>query len=157
MVAISGQICRGSPAALLAIVAPATVLPPAGRLSRSRGAEAWPADARRAALPGLTLVVEGAIVKFVLRAIVLSSFLSERKAMWFPTLGFLNLGPMELVVIGIIALLIFGPRLPSVMRSLGKGIVEFKKGLRDTGEEINREIDSPSDAAPPRQIEGGDE
>ncbi len=77
--------------------------------------------------------------------------------MWFPTLGFLNLGPMELVVIGIIALLIFGPRLPSVMRSLGKGIVEFKKGLRDTGEEINREIDSPSDAAPPRQIEGGDE
>jgi len=77
--------------------------------------------------------------------------------MWLPTLGFLNLGPMELVVIGIIALLIFGPRLPSVMRSLGKGIVEFKKGLRDTGEEINREIDSPSDQAPPHQIEGGDQ
>jgi len=77
--------------------------------------------------------------------------------MWFPTLGFLNLGPMELVVIGIIALLIFGPRLPSVMRSLGKGIVEFKKGLRDTGEEINREIEAPSDQAPPHQIEGGDQ
>jgi len=35
--------------------------------------------------------------------------------------------------------------------------VEFKKGLRDTGEEINREIEAPSDQAPPHQIEGGDQ
>jgi len=77
--------------------------------------------------------------------------------MWFPTIGFLNLGPMELVVIGVIALLIFGPRLPSVMRSLGRGIVEFKKGLRDTGDEISREIEPPSEPTPTRHIEGGDE
>lgn len=77
--------------------------------------------------------------------------------MWIPSLGFLNLGPMELVVIGVIALLIFGPRLPSVMRSLGKGIVEFKKGLRDTGEEINREIEPPSEPPHTKQIKGGDE
>lgn len=48
-----------------------------------------------------------------------------------------NLGPWELIVIGIVALLLFGKRLPEVGRSLGRGIVEFKKGLRDTGDEIN--------------------
>jgi sec-independent protein translocase protein TatA len=56
-----------------------------------------------------------------------------------------NLGAAEMVVIGIVALLLFGPRLPMVMRSLGKGIVEFKKGLRDTEDEIHKEIEN-SDA-----------
>ncbi|MBY0309318.1 MAG: twin-arginine translocase TatA/TatE family subunit, partial [Phycisphaerales bacterium] len=37
---------------------------------------------------------------------------------------------MEWVVILIIALLLFGKRLPEVGKSLGKGIVEFKKGLK---------------------------
>ena len=40
-----------------------------------------------------------------------------------------NLGPVELVVIALVVLLLFGNRLPSVMRSMGKGIVEFKKGV----------------------------
>ncbi len=53
-----------------------------------------------------------------------------------------SLGWPELLVIGLIALLIFGRRLPEVGRSLGKGIVEFKKGLKDTGEEVKG--DSPS-------------
>jgi len=68
-------------------------------------------------------------------------------------LAFLNLGPMELVVIGVIALLVFGPRLPSVMRSLGRGIVEFKKGLRDTGDEINREIETSRDTSSGKHID----
>ncbi len=38
-------------------------------------------------------------------------------------------GPVELIVIAIIVLLLFGNRLPGVMRSLGKGIIEFKKGV----------------------------
>jgi sec-independent protein translocase protein TatA len=49
-----------------------------------------------------------------------------------------NLGWQELLIIAFIALLIFGRRLPEVGRSLGKGIVEFKKGLQDTGDEIKR-------------------
>uniref|UniRef100_A0A7C2JYU4 Twin-arginine translocase TatA/TatE family subunit n=1 Tax=Schlesneria paludicola TaxID=360056 RepID=A0A7C2JYU4_9PLAN len=39
-------------------------------------------------------------------------------------------GLPEMIVFGVIALLLFGKRLPDVARSLGQGIVEFKKGLR---------------------------
>ncbi len=42
-------------------------------------------------------------------------------------------GPMEMVIVGMVALLLFGTRLPSVMRSLGVGITEFKKGLKGDG------------------------
>jgi len=47
-----------------------------------------------------------------------------------------NIGPMELVVVLIIALLVLGPRkLPEVGRSLGRGIREFRHSLRsDTHE-----------------------
>ena len=39
-------------------------------------------------------------------------------------------GWLEMLVIGFVTLLLFGKRIPEVMRSLGKGIVEFKKGLK---------------------------
>ncbi len=56
---------------------------------------------------------------------------------------FQNLGWPELMIIGVIALLIFGKRLPEVGRSLGRGIVEFKKGLSDTGEDIKQMPSKP--------------
>ena len=40
-------------------------------------------------------------------------------------------GGSELIVILVIVLILFGSRLPSVMRSLGQSIVEFKKGARE--------------------------
>jgi sec-independent protein translocase protein TatA len=46
--------------------------------------------------------------------------------------GFLN-NPWELMIVGLIALLFFGNRLPSVMRSLGQGVTEFKKGMDGSG------------------------
>lgn len=47
-------------------------------------------------------------------------------------------GGWEWLVILIVALLIFGKRLPDVMRSLGKGIVEFKKGVKGIEEDVEK-------------------
>ena len=45
----------------------------------------------------------------------------------------------EWIFIAAIGLLIFGKRLPDVGRSLGKGIVEFKKGLKGVEDDIEEE------------------
>ncbi len=47
-----------------------------------------------------------------------------------------GIGPMEMVIVGIIALLLFGKRLPEVAKGLGKSIVEFKKGMQGIEEDI---------------------
>ena len=68
-------------------------------------------------------------------------------------MAFLNLGPWEMFLACLVALLLFGPRLPSVMRSLGRGIVEFKKGIRDTEDDLNRQIDNPGDHPADKHID----
>jgi sec-independent protein translocase protein TatA len=50
---------------------------------------------------------------------------------------FPNVGPIELILLMGIAVLLFGKRLPEVGRSLGKGIIEFKKGLSGAAEEFD--------------------
>lgn len=50
--------------------------------------------------------------------------------------AFMMPGPMEMVIIGGIVLLLFGSRLPSTMRSLGRGIVEFKKGVKGIEDDV---------------------
>ncbi|MCB7129103.1 MAG: twin-arginine translocase TatA/TatE family subunit [Candidatus Brocadiales bacterium] len=47
-------------------------------------------------------------------------------------------GGWEWIVILVVALLIFGKRLPDVMRSLGKGIVEFKKGVQGIEDDVDK-------------------
>ncbi len=64
-----------------------------------------------------------------------------------------NIGPLEIVVVLIIALVVFGPkRLPELGRSLGKGIREFRGSL--TGE--HDDDDEPSPPAPPQGLEAGE-
>ena len=46
-------------------------------------------------------------------------------------------GGFEWIIILVIALLVFGKRLPSTMRSIGKGFVEFKKGLKGVKDEVD--------------------
>jgi sec-independent protein translocase protein TatA len=58
-----------------------------------------------------------------------------------------NLGPFEVIVILLVALLLFGRRLPEVARSLGQGLVEFRKGLRE-------EPDRPKPLPPTSQDAG---
>jgi sec-independent protein translocase protein TatA len=63
-------------------------------------------------------------------------------------LAFSSIGPMELLVIFLVVLLLFGAkRIPEIARGLGKGIREFKGATREIADEINsasREIDSSS-------------
>jgi sec-independent protein translocase protein TatA len=47
-----------------------------------------------------------------------------------------SIGPMELIVVLIIALVVVGPKkLPGVGRSVGKGIREFKEGISSSDDE----------------------
>lgn len=45
------------------------------------------------------------------------------------------LGPMEIIIVLALVLLLFGNRLPALMRSLGLSVVEFKKGVKGIDEE----------------------
>jgi len=48
-----------------------------------------------------------------------------------------NLGPVEMIIVMGIAVLLFGKRLPEVGRTLGKGIIEFRKGLSGMAEDFD--------------------
>jgi len=65
-----------------------------------------------------------------------------------------NIGPLELVIILVIALLILGPgKLPDVGAALGKSIREFRKASSDVQEAVNVSVDTsplpPTPVAPP--------
>jgi sec-independent protein translocase protein TatA len=72
-----------------------------------------------------------------------------------------NVGPLELVVVLIIALIVFGPkRLPELGHSLGKGIREFRSTVsgenKDEDEKVPEIEDSPTEvkAETPEPVEG---
>jgi len=54
-----------------------------------------------------------------------------------PLFAFFNLGAQEMIILLIIGVLLFGRKLPEVGRYLGKGIVEFKKGIKGLEDEID--------------------
>ena len=58
--------------------------------------------------------------------------------------AFMGVGPMEMMIVGGIALLLFGKRLPEVARSVGKGIVEFKKGISGIEDSVDEAARRPS-------------
>lgn len=62
-----------------------------------------------------------------------------------------GIGPFEMMVFGVIALLLFGKRLPEVARSLGKGMVEFKRGIRGVEEEFRSTVNTRTDPSPRRR------
>jgi sec-independent protein translocase protein TatA len=70
-----------------------------------------------------------------------------------------NIGPLELVIVLVIVLLIFGAkRLPEVGRGLGSGMREFKDSITGKGED-RKELDAPSHdqpAATPERVEASE-
>jgi sec-independent protein translocase protein TatA len=48
-----------------------------------------------------------------------------------------GLGAMEVAVLGVIAVILFGRKLPEVAKSLGKSVTEFQKGMRGLEEGIH--------------------
>lgn len=56
-----------------------------------------------------------------------------------------GIGTQELLIVCIVALLLFGNRLPSVMRSLGSGISEFKKGMNEIENDLRRNVEEKRD------------
>jgi sec-independent protein translocase protein TatA len=82
-----------------------------------------------------------------------------------------GIGPMEMLIVGIVAVILFGNRLPEVARSLGRSMMEFKKGMQDLENEVKTSIYSepptrsayqdrltspaarPADVVPPAAIE----
>ena len=58
-----------------------------------------------------------------------------------------GIGHGELLMIGVVALLLFGSRLPQVARSLGKSLSEFKRGIQGVQDEFNSAVYEGSDAA----------
>ena len=67
-----------------------------------------------------------------------------------------NIGPLEIAIVVIIALIVFGPkRLPEMGRSLGKGMREFKSAITGKEEdEGRREIEDSSAAETEEPLEG---
>lgn len=61
-----------------------------------------------------------------------------------------GMGPSELLIVGIIAVLLFGRRLPEVARSLGTSYREFRKGLNELQSQVNLN-ELYSSAPPPRR------
>ncbi len=58
-----------------------------------------------------------------------------------------GLSPLELLVVGAVAVLLFGNKLPDVARSLGKSFTEFKTGVQGMHDEVRQATRMP----PPRR------
>lgn len=64
-----------------------------------------------------------------------------------------NLGPMELFIILVIVLVVFGAkRVPEIGASIGKGIREFKRNISD----VDRQVREPEREARAERLNAGD-
>ena len=62
-------------------------------------------------------------------------------------LAFWTPGAGEIILVAVVMLVVFGNRIPEVMRSLGRGLSQFKKGIRDTEVEVRKQLDMEGDEA----------
>lgn len=67
------------------------------------------------------------------------------------TLALVPIGWTEMIILAVLGVLIFGRRLPEVGKSIGKGIVEFKKGLAGIDDDLEKASKPKAD---PNRLEG---
>jgi sec-independent protein translocase protein TatA len=68
-------------------------------------------------------------------------------------LAFMGLSPGELIIVLAVVLLLFGAsKIPQLMRSMGQGLSEFKKGVKE-GEKDAAEDAKKDEAKPPADAE----
>ena len=63
-------------------------------------------------------------------------------------------GPLEMTVVLVVVMLLFGNRIPGMARSLGQGIVEFRKGLKGDSDKDKKQLpgdQGAGDASPPEK------
>jgi sec-independent protein translocase protein TatA len=49
-----------------------------------------------------------------------------------------SVGPLQILIVLLVVLLLFGNRLPSLARSLGQSLIEFKKGVKEIEDESTK-------------------
>ncbi len=59
-----------------------------------------------------------------------------------------NLGTGELLLLGLVALLVFGGRLPKVAKQVGSAITQFRRGLREEMRKIEDDTESAAEEEP---------
>jgi sec-independent protein translocase protein TatA len=66
-----------------------------------------------------------------------------------------NIGPLELIVVAIIALVIFGPkRLPELGNSMGKGLREFRASIAGKDNPDTKSELEPGNQVPAERVDG---
>ena len=70
-----------------------------------------------------------------------------------------GINPAEFMLFAMIALLLFGKKLPEVARSMGKGVMEFKKGMKGFEDEMRGAVSDskPIAKTPVRRPEAADD
>ncbi|HUW34489.1 MAG TPA: twin-arginine translocase TatA/TatE family subunit [Planctomycetota bacterium] len=58
-----------------------------------------------------------------------------------------GMGPWEMAAIAVVLLIVFGNRLPEAMRNLGRSVLEFKRGMRETENSLNDAVRPEQPAA----------
>ena len=104
----------------------------------------WP-DAPAGEEPGMFTDIQSVAQTAVAQTSSLTDLLASEPG---ATLAFVSVpSGWEWIIVGLIALLLFGSRLPHVARSLGGSLREFKKGVKEGTEGVEEVAQATSEAA----------